>query len=431
MSLETKISESVFHGSIFLALEQNFFMVKELLTWLVDQPCCLKTKIAYKAVCYYLSLNDQYLADGYHFLYRCANYVDIAVCFSLNVYIPDRNDDLTLSAPLYFHLYPIDNTITDMSKFIIDGQATQDYLLDNLTLCYLARNDPYFKNHNISPDEYNEYFLNSDWLNKLRYTDKLAELLLTRVRLIESLAVNYSKLVIKEYHLVAQKIHRLNLIKLTREQVEEFNNYFPNILSSHIFNYQDLAFKISLLNNDLAGYLLGFAIDKMIPNNKQIKEALDQLDKLGVEEYCQRLKQKYEVILANETDVLMEPIDDYSPFDIVSFQTGDHLYRFSRAEFDNILQTKKNPWTNEDLHPTILSSMYARNLAACEIKLPECKILKDLLNGGVFESSVEIVKVNNSNLENRYYDLDILIFEVGSESEDSITEEEIEEEEDF
>jgi hypothetical protein len=424
ISLETKISQSVYYGSVFLGLEHSFFTANELLSWLKDQIVTIKTKIAYKAVCSYLEINEQYLADGYHFLYKCPHYYDIAMCYNLDMAMPDRNDDLTLSAPIYFHLYTFENSSSiNMSKFIVFGEGKQDYLLDNLSLCYLARNDPYFRN--LTADDYNQHFLNSDWPSKLRFNSNLVEILIKRIQQLQLQApIYYACVATKVYYQVAYKIYRMNLLtKISREQVKVFDNYFPNILSSHIFNYKDLPFKLALLNNDVAGYLLGFPIHYLIPNEKQLKVALDLLNELGIEQYCESLKKKSNVILANETDVLMENIDDYSPYDIVEYQTGEHMYRFSRAEFSNILQTKKNPWTNEDLHPTILSSMYARNLAAIEIRLPEAKILKDLLSNGVFES--EIVPIIKEVQEVRQYDLDIIDLDSEDSSESSVSEEEI------
>ena len=171
------------------------------------------------------------------------------------------------------------------------------------------------------------------------------------------------------------KLNKEKLLSgLTKEQLIQLDTYFPNIIDAKILNYSPLAYKISLLGNDIAGYVLGFPIQNMIPTEEQIHQCIALLTKLGVQEYIKYIKEynkltytpisplnlDEKIIYANEHDVITEDIDNYVSFDIVSYQIGPHMYRFSRAEFSQLAKSKENPWTNDGSPPPILSTIIAR-----------------------------------------------------------------------
>jgi hypothetical protein len=47
-NINTLIKETVYNGSVFLALEMKCFTYDDLMKWLVDEPYSEKTLIAYK-----------------------------------------------------------------------------------------------------------------------------------------------------------------------------------------------------------------------------------------------------------------------------------------------------------------------------------------------------------------------------------------------
>lgn len=412
-----KIEETVYKGSVFLAIECNFFNPNSLLNWLVSIEMNEYTQIAYKALCNKINPNDQYLSDSYHFLTKKPEYTLIALSYGADLDLPDRNTPENKN-PILAHVCDsvikfYDNPeLKRNTALIISGIGNPSYIESKLNICFLSRNFPYLKN--ISKDKINKALVESDWITKFRYNEDLVKFILERVTYLQQNApIYYAHVAYKEYYNVAVRLYKEKLLsKLTREELNTFNNFFSNIIDTKIFNYDDLSFKISLLNNEIAGYLLGFPIHLMIPDDEQIQKMLKLLSELGIEKYVKVIKEytsltytiplpfkeKKEVHFSNETDVIMESIDNYVPFDIVAYQKGNYIYRFTRIEFDKLIESKKNPWTNEWLPESVLSTIIARNKAAKKMNLPPPKTHFELLNclkkGTLFEDSND----ENSNV---------------------------------
>jgi hypothetical protein len=222
----------------------------------------------------------------------------------------------------------------------------------------------------------------------------------------------------KDYHNVAYKLNKEKcLAKLDIENLKLINTYFPGIIDKKVFEYTGLAYKISLLDNDIAGYILGFPIQNVIPSDSDIASALTLLTELGMEEYINKMskfvRQTYlpfnffnekETNFSNETDVLCEDIDSYVSFDIVAYQTGNCIYRFTRAEFDKYIESKKNPYTNEWLPISVLSTIISRTKAAKDLGFPRCytmmELFKRIEHGDLFSDDKPSDKNLNSNTNN-------------------------------
>jgi len=391
-----KIRQSVEKGSVFLALSSNFFTAGALLEWLTTVDMSDVTQVAYKAVCETIHPDFQYMSDTYHFLTQKPEYAHISIGFGLSDSIADRNTDS--ANPIIAHLcvtliqYNKNINVKQLSDLIIKGEGPKSYVRDNLTLCCKSRNLPYLRD--VTAHEYNQSLVDSDWTEKFRYNDDLPLLIINRVIELQSSApFYYANVAYKAYHKVALLLNKEKLLyKLSRLQLSFFNSFFPNVIDERILSCSDLAYKIMLLGNDIAGYILGFPIQTVIPNDEQIYQAIKLLSELGSEKYAESintyLQSSYNTQLpipyltqikyANDTDVMMEDINNYSPFDIVYFQQGDHVYRFTRPEFSKLLESKKNPWTNEWLPPTILSSIESRASAAKELGLPSSRTMLEM-----------------------------------------------------
>ena len=398
MSNTDKIQQTVMTGSVFLALDANFFTAEALLRWLTTVDITLRCLISYKAVCMRIPVNDQYMNDGFHFLTKKPGYTSIALGFGLNPEIPDRKDsnpmdNNPLLARICEELIAIQGTsvLRLNSSFILTGGGTSAFIQANLGFCFNARN---FPNLNISPREINVGLVEADWTAKFRYNEKLPQLILRRITKLQSQApLYYAGVAYKEYYQVAVKLSKDKLlIQLSRDDLTTFNTFFPNIIDSRILSYSDLGYKVALLGNDVAGYVLGFPIQNMIPNDDQIHMAVEILTNEGTEKYSQNIKDYVKntyipippfpcgnIIYANDSDVMMDDIDQYGPFDIVSYQVGNHIYRLTRAEFDKLVESKKNPWTNDWFPPTVLSTIIARSTAAKELGLPPAGSIIELL----------------------------------------------------
>lgn len=406
-----KIKESVDVGSVFLALDEKFFTPEALMEWLVTIPITARTQIAYKALCSIISPNNQYLNDSYHFLTKKPGYLLMASSYNLDLYIPDKNikdNNNPLFANIIEYIQYVRQDIGTQELIrLLNGCKNNRFDIikeSDLELCFNARVFPYI--NSLTSNEINRCLVNADWTTKFRYNENLPQLIIQRACRLQQEAPNYYvNIAYKSYRKVAIKLNKNKLlINLSREDLSMFDKLFPEIIDTKILNYTNLAYKIALLSNDMAGYVLGLPIQNMIPNDNQIQQAIQILINLGVEKYINTIKSyvpstynnalpfsdiQCNIKYANETDVVMENIDNYVPFDIVSYQYGDHVHRFTRVEFAKIIESKKNPWTNDWIPTTILSTISSRLKAAKELGLPPPRPLHEMLTrieaGTLFE----------------------------------------------
>lgn len=349
---EHMIDESVNIGSVFLALESGLFSHQALFEWLVTAEVTIRTKIAYKAVCSQIHPNKQYLNDEVHFLIKKPEYLHYALIYDVDINIPHQiNSEDLLVDRLCENLCKISESkeICDEALLVAFGKGNYRLLDKNLIVNYLARNLTHIGS--LPSEEINKALIQADWTEKFRYNEKLPVHILTRISQLQVKApFYYGNVAYKAYHTVVAKLYKEKLLtELSKEQLKQLNGYFPNIINPIILTYTPLTYKISLLGNDIAGYVLGFPIQNLIPTDDQIKTAINMLHELGPEAYAQKIKNYVKQIYTpislissssaisyvNDKDVIMIDIDEYFPFDIVAYQTGNHIYRFSRANFLN------------------------------------------------------------------------------------------------
>lgn len=394
-SPNAKIIQSVLIGSVFEALATKFFTHRELLNWLHTSQINDRTKIAYKAVCIEIAPDEQYMDNGEHFLVTKPEYAPIAIGYGLDIEIPDHKGG---GEPIIVHICDVINHFNAHSRIespsiglILTGNVSDSYLRSRLNICYLARNFPHMRLHS---NEINKSLVCADWTEKFRYNENLVNIILGRIAFLQREApLYYAGVAYQAYHKVIIKLHQEKLLcALSREQLYNLNTYFSNIIDSRILTYNDIGYKIALLGNDIAGYVLGFPVQNVVPSDEQIHAAIAMLMELGIEKYTAHIRQyvkstympTYPIPIntptfSNEQDVLMEDVDSYLPFDIISYQTGDHIHRFTRAEFKQLDESKKNPWTNEWLPSMVLSTIKARVIAAKELGLPDAIPMIELL----------------------------------------------------
>ena len=403
-----KIRQSVMFGSVFLALESEFFTYEALLEWLCTAEYSIETRIAYKAVCVRITPNDQYLEDKYHFLTKRPEYASIALSCGLNEEIPDHKPfDPTQYNPILAHMCETlgelcsSLALKNFTAMVVSGQGTATYLRSNLEICYKSRNFPFLR---ISAEEINSKLVEADWFEKFRYNSTLADLVVRRVAHLQREApFYYASVAYKVYRNVVLKLNKEKLFtNLSRDELATIDSFFPGTIDRRLLEYSDLAYKIAVLTNDVAGYILGFPIQDVIPNDDQINSAIQYLTDHGSEAYSELIREHVSAnylpalpfhiskpSYSNDTDVMLESPDGYVPFDIVSYQAGLHVYRFTRPEFPTLIRSKKNHWTNEWLPPTVLSTIRARYEAAKELGLPPPRLLTEMLerveNGSLFQ----------------------------------------------
>jgi hypothetical protein len=418
MSNKQIIQESVHFGSVALSLQTQIFDPISLMNYLVKEPLSIRTKVAYKLLCDQLHPHKHYLADGSHFLIHQPNYLMIAMYYNLDLTVPTQinEPDSLLIDQLCEPLIEAqqDKDLQEETNLIAAGSGTVSYVVKHSTTYFLARNFAYIKQ--FTAHDMNLRLVDADWPEKFRYNEQLPKLIVKRIKYLQQHApLYYSTVAQKIYHAVISKLYKDNFFsRVSKKQLSTINKNFPNIIDPVILTYDDLCYKVSLLGNEIAGYVLGFPIQNMIPTKEQIREALQILIKMGVHKYVEQIrnyvKLTYTPIIPipcqnisypNETDVITEEIDNYVPFDIISYQVGTHMYRFTRAEFPELVKSKKNPWTNDWFPATILATIVARNNAAKELGLPPARPLTEMLDRIEKDKFFEVDPVSqNSNRSN-------------------------------
>lgn len=404
-NLNSKYIQAVRHGSVELALNEKFITVAGLLEWLaVCENIDYTVDLAYNAVCKRLGPNLHYLNDGVHILAKVPKLSPIALVYGLDPAIGDRKDGNGIGL-WYYMIESIEETkrsktLQQKCMMLHKGIGNAAFLRNNLVLLYGAGFRPEITG--LSNDQINEALLKVDRTDKLRSSGKLAKHVLIRVSYLQQFAPNYyAEVAYKHYHKVALFLHKEKLlINLTKEDMRSFDNFFQGIIDKRLLAYDNLCYNIANMAADIDGYILGFPIQDFVPNEDQIHDAIQLLQGLGKNGYCEHIKQLNKASrfsvgpftdtkadIVNEQDVFGEDIENYVAFDIVTFRDGKHIYRFTRLEFEQILKSKKNPYTNGWLPAPVLNTIKSRVVTARDLGLPIARTLKehmDCLEKGTF-----------------------------------------------
>jgi hypothetical protein len=420
------VAQAIEIGSVILALSCQFISVNDVLQWLIYNEISERARVAYYSVCLIYHPHKQYLSDGIHFLVKKPQYSPIAIRMQLDYNIPQSttNNEPLLSAISHI----LGNSFTDYNTMhflnILQGESTpENYTYAHVEASFLTRNYPIIRWHDES---INIYLIRADWTERFRYNSTLIFLVLSRVTTLMQHALQYYQTVVyQKYHDVVKKIYQEDLCsKLSPNEITALHGYFPDIIEQPFLMLPDSLKRFAVLPANFVGYLLGFPIQYITPTKDQIYRATEILAHEGLDEYVRIIsefntsnintKSAHDtdtLILANENDVVtLEPVISYSPFDIVYYRSGNYIYRFVRTEFQSILKTKKNPWTNEWLPITILNQLKSRLDIATELYLPEAlpliELLASVLNGHLFERPIDFEAIRHPTI----IDLATMIF---------------------
>ncbi len=399
------IKQSVRTGSVALALQQNIFLAKDVLTWLVPKDPTRRTHIAYYVICNYLTIEHQYMDDGEHFLCKCPSYANMAqkLCIAkggttLNSYpcTNNRPSEPTIldNKTICSHIIEQHGTLifqgpfSHASKKLVLTQPDTNKKKDMRLYC-LARVSLYVRD----TDKYNKALVSSDWIEQIRHRPGVAKLILKQIeRLCDKALIYYDCVAKASYRKLVSELNKEGLLKdLDMDELLALNIYFPNIIDDRYLSYAPLSYTIATLKPKIAGYLLGYPVQNFVPSFNQIHDSLALLEDLGIQGYANHIKAYVKntgiitspngvskTAYANDQDVWVEDIDGYTPFDIIAYQNGEFVYRFTRGEFEGLLKTKKNPWTNERLPSAIVKQLEIR-LEMAE-SFPPCRPLLEQLN---------------------------------------------------
>jgi len=124
------------------------------------------------------------------------------------------------------------------------------------------------------------------------------------------------------------------------------------------------------------------------------------MDKLGIEEYCKETLKTKEKDRQNATNVETDKIDEFNSFDVVSYNDStNHMFSFTRCEFDKLLKDEKNFYTGEPLPWFVIEKIRCRINISKKYNLPKSKTLKELLQDCNFEKNESTEKISDEEEE--------------------------------
>ncbi len=401
ITVTQKIEQASEHGSIYAALEYGWFTAYDVLHWVSSVPVTCQTLVAYKFVCCFIHPNEQYLPGGKHIITDHPEYVIVAAAYKINLDIPAVMDDGSSTETLFPRIIQF---INDYNKpetkdiwlwsYLISSKAnhislSEKYIVDNAQICCIARL--------LTTTTLPYMLVNADWVEEFEYDCDLPKLVIARTQYLLERARDYYHCVIRQcYAVVVEVLVKYKLLyQCSKEELYLLDEWYPGLIDRKVLEYDNLCYKISLHNNLVAGYLLGFPIQTLIPSDDQVVQALSILQTEGIIRYCDKIRNyvaTYQqtslsflpntvtTIFPNNTDIMMvDDIDDHYPFDIVLYQTGNYRYRFTRTEFTKLSKIRKNPWTNELLPAPIIAELAARAAVSKKLGLEPCATVCDTL----------------------------------------------------
>jgi hypothetical protein len=149
-----------------------------------------------------------------------------------------------------------------------------------------------------------------------------------------------------------------------------FNNLYeftvPTIFKETVVSENEYSTKAELINN---AYKLGFKLELGLPSQKWISDSNLKLQNVGVDSYytelyksnLNRIKSYSKSgIVIHDTDTMGENIYLYNSFDLIESIRDNHLYIYSRQNWDWLLKHRICLWTREPLPKIILKSIENR-----------------------------------------------------------------------
>lgn len=393
------IEQSINIGSIYQALEKKAVTVGEVLQYLAKAPVTPNTVLAYSATCKHQNPNDHYIgSDRFLTIQPHPDYQMVYAYFTGIVdYSWDKLKGInTAQYALLAKTRRKCNPDLDKQMRIICAMKnidSPDCKTEDLSLLFQSRHPVIwsFSDTMQKSMKFQQKAIDTDWIDLIgtKYTKEWIEMILARCKYLNGKAPEYWKSVVRSDY-SRMMINAIKDKKMSRELslIRKIKEVFPEVCPE-LDMYSDLAWKISLLPIPVQAYLLGFHLELGIPHESLLKSALLTLSKVRHEEYLSNLKKRSEDRVdfgpgcdelkpGNTQDVMLNDINTYSPFDRIYYTNGQHIFCFTRVEFNSLLEKKVNPWNKEKIPDHIIGMIQCRQDASKSLQLPSCEPLSDL-----------------------------------------------------
>jgi hypothetical protein len=161
-------------------------------------------------------------------------------------------------------------------------------------------------------------------------------------------------------------------------------------------------------------YRLGCRLDMTEPSVSDVQKATKKLQDLGEQKYYSILRETNmirikSIVLHNtvlhDVNTLAYSVYNYNSFDIIESFVNDHLYIYTRDEWDWIIKNKICPWTRQKIPEIVLKTINNRKRLAQY--LPNEVFIFPIVNENGASEVGEASEVDEkSNISERRLDLD-------------------------
>jgi hypothetical protein len=164
-----------------------------------------------------------------------------------------------------------------------------------------------------------------------------------------------------------------------KETLELFSE--PLQINSFVNQIPELYYRFFLYPLPYKCYLLGYNLCLNVPSPDEIldkcKEFISKDTNVFIEEQLMIHSPKGTIV--NPQDTMLEDPESYLPFDRMDYVEQGKVYRFTRTEFNTIVQTENNLWTNKKLPSYIIYSLCNKVTISDYYKLPPAAPYEELI----------------------------------------------------
>jgi hypothetical protein len=395
------IDETIQFGSVQLALVQEAFTVKDLITRLSHLPCDQSAVVAYRHACLLGTDEDQYI-DNMHFLTKVRN-EEYAAIFVLSGR-HHRDGDTEVLKPLAIGLrrLSVDHKFSRYVRLICDDIHVSVVYNEDIPLLIKSHSSNLLNLILKSPDNFIqptiEDYLSGDYLDCEIPPGGIKKILEHCCKLSTKANKYWVNVAMPSYTGFLQRnIEENGLDGLSRNSLKKLGILMPKLFPDiDLQSISDIGLHLLTLPTNVAAYYLGLPIHREEPDRTRIIELVKEISQIGVEQYADKMerlhKERCKTTISNETDVLHESMFRYGSFDRVTLSQKGHTFIFTRPEFPTLISSKRNHWNNTPLPVAFIEKLRYRQKVAFVMKLPKPLPLDQLLQSLLLEKREPITR---------------------------------------
>jgi hypothetical protein len=237
----------------------------------------------------------------------------------------------------------------------------------------------------MTGSEYTEYLIMTDKTDNLKeYCD--TNMIMNRIEYLTEVAPNYYKMISSFYfYIIFEDVEMIQ--NISEDELPRIIKFFQKQLGIEGVKIDPKYYRFFTYPITYRIYLLGFNPLLEFPKEKEVKERYHKLQNTELNVFISEIigNNNIEGNIANPQDSLFENPEEYLPFDRIDINENGKIYRFTRNEFDILLNKGYNFWTKQTITVSSVINIGIKNSVATYLRLPPAAPLEELfekaLNG--------------------------------------------------